>query len=121
MKFKTTIKIVSEARDKNEAMEIAGEYLSGNLATGIDMQLRTNPVHSNNARAGIVLAVLFVFGVAVAHLSHVKPPQNFISYLPGDSVVQPPLKTSQPDKKAADFKTEWQAKHSQEVLNSLRK
>ena len=121
MKFKTTIKIISEAADRNEAMEIAGDYLSGNLTTGVDMKFRTAPVRSNKERAGIVLAVALIFGLLALPLSYIKHSQNSIQNLPGDSVIQPPLKTSSADKKYSTFKREWQTRHAQEALEFLKK
>ena len=121
MRFKTTIKLITEAKDKNEAMEIAGEYLSGNLTSGVDMQLRTAPLHSNINRVGLALIISSIFFLFAIHLSYIKHPQNIIPNLPGDSVIQPPLKTSLTDNKRSDFKKEWQAQHTREVLNSIIK
>jgi len=123
MKYKTTIKLITDARDKNEAMEIAGEYLSGNLMTGIDMKCRTTSLRNNRLlRAGVTLSVALVFGLLTVHLSYTKHSQkSLIQNLPGDSVIQPPLKTSSAAKKDSDFKREWQAKHAQEALDSIKK
>ncbi|MDD5427818.1 MAG: hypothetical protein PHI58_01095 [Candidatus Omnitrophica bacterium] len=118
MKFQTTIKLITEAKDKQEAMDIAGEYLSGNLMSGVDMKLRTSPVHRQHI--GITLAVAIVFGLLTFQVSHVKHSQNFVRNLPGDSVIQPPLKTSTADKKYSDFKNKWLTRHSQEALNLLK-
>ena len=57
VKFKTTIEISSEAENKNEAMEIVGEYLAGYLSSGVDMPslppgLRIR-YHSFNAFTGL--------------------------------------------------------------------
>ena len=121
MKFKTTIKIITEAKDQNEATEIAGDYLSGNFTTGVDMKFRTVPVCGNKERAGIVLAVVLVFGLLMLPLSYIKHAQNSVQNLPGDSVIQPPLKTSSADKKYSNFKREWQTRHAQEALEFLKK
>lgn len=121
MRFKTTIKLITDAKDKNEAMEIAGEYLSGHLTTGVDMRLHTAPVNSNMKRVGFVSAVLLIAALFTVHISSVKHPQNFIQNLPGDSVIQPPLKTSSADKSYSDFQKEWQARHVREYLKSSNK
>ena len=121
MKYKTTIKLVTEAKDKNEAMEIAGEYLSGNLATGVDMKLHTVSVRrSRQILAGAVLTV-FAAGILALHLGSTKYVSPFIRNLPGDSVLQSPLKTSGSGIKSSDFKRQWQSKHAQEVLDSIKK
>ena len=121
MQFKTTIKLITEAKDKNEAMEIAGEYLSGNLTTGVEMKLNTAPLHSNVKRAGFVLAISSILLLSAIHLSYIKHPQNIIQNLPGDSVIQPPLKTFSADNSYSAFQKEWQARHAKEVLSSIRK
>ena len=121
MQFKTTIKLITEAKDKNEAMEIAGEYLSGNLTTGVEMELRTAPLHSNMRRVGFALVISSILLLLVVHLSYVKHPQCIIQNLPGDSVIQPPLKTSSADKSYSDFQKEWQARHAKEALSSIKR
>ena len=121
MQYKTTIKLITEAKDKNEAMEIAGEYLSGNLASGVEMKLRTAPLHGDIKRAGFALVLSSVLILFVAHLSYIKHPQNIALNLPGDSVIQPPLKTSSADKNYSDFQKEWQARHTKEALNFIKR
>ena len=121
MRFKTTIKLITEAKDKSEAMEIAGEYLSGNLATGVDMKLRTAPLHNNIKLAGLALVLSSILLLFAMHLSYVKHPQNIIQNLPGDSVIQPPLKTSSADKSYSDFQKEWQARHTKEALGFIKR
>ena len=121
MKYKTTIKLITEAKDKNEATEIAGDYLSGNLTTGVDMKFRTVPARNNVRWAGIACVIILIAGSLVIHLSIAKHSQGFFQNLPGDSVIQPPLKTSSYDLEHSDFKKEWQIRHTQEALDSLRK
>ena len=121
MQFKTTIKLITEAKDKNEAMEIAGEYLSGNLASGVEMKLRTAPLSSDIKRTGFVLVLSSLLLLFAVHLSYVRHPQNIGFTLPGDSVIQPPLKTSSADKNYADFQKEWQVRHTKEILDSVKK
>ncbi|MFA6321749.1 MAG: hypothetical protein WCY36_07860 [Candidatus Omnitrophota bacterium] len=120
MKFRTTIKLTTEAKDKDEAMEIAGEYLSGNLTGGVDMKLSTEPVSYGRQGIAVALAVILMLGILTFHVSYIKQTHNSIQ-TPGDSAIQPPLKTSAFDKERSDFKNEWQAKQTQEALNSLKK
>ncbi len=121
MKFQTTIKIISDAKDKHEAMEIAGEYLSGNLTSGVHMKLCTVSICDRARRIGITLAVALVFGLLTLHISHVKCANRSIQNIPGDSAIQPPLNTSLTASNYSDFKNEWLVRHSKEVLNSLKK
>ena len=119
MKFKTTIKLTTEAKDKHEAMEIAGEYLSGNLTSGVDMTLRTTAVCSYKQRVVAVLAVVFIVGAMTISVSSTKHSQ--IMNMPGDSAILPPMKTSLADKEYANFKKAWQAKQAQQALKSIKK
>ena len=121
MKFKTTIKLITEAKDKNEAMELAGEYLSGNLASGVDMRMRTAPLYSNIRRVGLAVVLSSIFLLSVLHLSYIKHTQGAIQSLPGESVIQPPLNTSSNLKSYSAFQKEWQARHTEEALNLIKK
>ena len=120
MKYKTTIEIVSEAENKNEAMEIVGEYLSGNIFSGVDMKCATKRAHDyKNTIAVTVVGILVVLGVV--SLLQVKPSQGFVPAITGISAIQPPLKTSIADKKNMEFKKEWQAIRDKEALDYIKK
>jgi len=121
MKFRTTIQIVAEAKDRNEATEIAGEYLSGNLATGVDMKVRTAPVRNNGKYAAVAIIVLIVAGIFMVHGSDLRQSNNFAYSVPGNSVIQPPLKTSSQADKSVHFKDEWRSRHTKEALDSIKR
>ena len=120
MKFKTTIQIITEAKNKNEAMDIAGEYLSGNLTTGVNMSLHARPAHSNAKIVIVALTIVFIVGGLVM-IPTLKFFRNPTQYIPGNCAIQPPLKTSSLDKKYSDFKKEWQLRHGKEFLDSIKK
>ena len=64
--YRTTIEIISEAENKDEAIEIAGEYLSGNLIYGVNMKCRTAKANANNAKYAASLAlVALIFAVGI--------------------------------------------------------
>jgi len=46
MKYQTVIKILTDAESEHEATDIAGEFLRGNLETGVRMKCYTRPVKS---------------------------------------------------------------------------
>lgn len=122
MRFKTTINITTEAKDKNEAMDIAGEYLSGNLMTGIDMKLRTTSVSTNRKITVAALAFFAISGTLIANMAHTRQQSKMFSYdISADYAVQAPLKTSAVYREYTDFKQEWQMRHSAEVLGSIPK
>jgi len=121
MKYRTTIEVVAEAENKKEAMEIVDDYLTGNLISGIDMRCTTRPVRPY-VKSAISLAVISVLLVAgVLSFMRVDAGSKTISYSPGASTVQPPLKTTAKDISSSDFKKEWEKKHTTEALERIKK
>ena len=121
MKYKTTIQIITDAGDKNEALEIVGEYLSGNLASGIEMKCRTNP--SVNYKAGLVVAAAFSFIIVASVLlgTHIKGSANLIQSASGISAIQPPLKTSYLEGRNANFKRDWHDRQIKKALDYIKR
>lgn len=120
MRFKTKIEIISEAKDKNEAAEIAGEYLSGNIASGIEMKCHTKPVGINVRNTVGVLAISAIFIVATLLVAHVKPAPLLPQVVGINNAIQPPLKTSEMDKKSDNFKKAWQDRQNKAALESIK-
>ncbi len=118
MRFKTVIKLVSDARDKSEAIDLVDDYLAGNIVTGIDMKCVTKPVHSSAKIAGIATLVLAITAGVVVSLQ-TKHSQNMLQPIPGVSAVQPPLKTSNIANKSPEFKNEWQERQTKEALSQI--
>lgn len=120
MKYKTNIEITSDAMNKDEAMEIVGDYLSGNITSGIDMKYATRPVHfySNLAAKVIVVGSL----VTIGFFSGVKakPQNNFAVNVCQMDAITPPLKTSDANKNDMRFKKEWQDKQTAEAINYIK-
>ena len=121
MKYKTNIEITSDAANKDEAMEIVGDYLSGNIASGIDMKYATRPVRFyNNPAAKIVLVALLM---TMGFFSGVKakPHQDFSVNMCQMAAVTPPLKTSEANKNDMSFRKEWQDKQTTEAINYIKR
>lgn len=124
MKFRTTIEIVTEADNKAEATEIAGEYLSGNLVSGVKMTCKTRPsnVRRNGAIVAVVISVLVVGSIfSFAYVKSPQPQNNIGMSICGIRGVQPPLKTSPGDKADSKFKKEWNNKITESALNHIKK
>lgn len=121
MRFKTTIEIISDAKDKDEAMDIAGEYLSGNLVSGVNMKCITRPAASYAKGVVSVMVVLLLVLTATITVIGARPTHNAVQNVSAINAVQPPLKTAIADKKNADFKKEWQDKQNKEALNYIKR
>ena len=118
MKYKTTIEITTDADSKEEALEIAGEFLSGNISSGVDMKYLSRPVHNNRMYVSVAAVVALVGFLFVAMVCN-KPTQIMGGVFQSLNAVQPPLKTSAISANSVDFKKEWQSMHNREALNSL--
>jgi len=122
MEYKTTIEIISEASNKDEAVEIAGEYLSGNLISGVRMKCRTAKANARNIRYAAsfaLIALIFVVGILFGTSTR-KTPSLMTSFSSSDA-IQPPLKTSTADADNSQFKNEWQAFQTRHALDYLKK
>lgn len=120
MKYRTTIEIVSEAKDKHEALEIVGEYLSGNINSGVHMKCLTHPAQSSIKIAVTSLLFLGLLCGSIFSALYTKPGAATLTATPGMSAIQPPLKTSVVDRKSVEFKKQWQAAQIKETLNVAR-
>lgn len=121
MKYKTTIEIVSEAADKSEAMEIVGEYLSGNIVSGVEMKCLTKRSHTYNKTILSVLVISAVVLTAIFTTVHTRSTYNSTSGLTGTNAIQPPLRTSDAARHDARFKKAWETKKTQEGLNYIKR
>lgn len=109
-KYKTSIEITSEAANKDEAMEIVGDYLSGNIMSGIEMKYATKPVRFYNNSAARIAAVIIL--VTLGFMSGIKTKSNYqpVVGICQIAAVQPPLKTFDSNKNDLRFKKEWKDK-----------
>lgn len=121
MKYKTTIEIVSEAEDKNDAIEIVGEYLSGNLVSGVEMRCVTR-THTYNKKIVSALAISVVILIAAFSSVQTKSTHSLIPTLAGTNALQPQLRTFDMAKhNDTIFKKAWQAKETQEALDFIKR
>lgn len=120
-RYKTKIEITSPAANKDEAMEIVGDYLSGNITSGIDMKYATRQIRFYDHSAAKITAVILMVGIGF--LFSVKPStQGHLSVGACQmAAVQPPLQTSKINANDAEFKKEWEARQTREALDFIKK
>ena len=118
MKYRTMIEIISDAENENEALDIAGEFLRGNLESGVRIKSRTKPFKSHVLlQATILSVILFVFAfVGVELFDHSKGAARVFFGIKNTSAVQPPLKTG----KSLDFKDTWREEEYRKVLDYIK-
>lgn len=120
MRYETTIHIIADARDRNEAVEMADEYLAGHLSSGVDMRCSTKPAYHGTVKVVSAVAVSALVLLAVLIAPQVKHATGMIPGAADVSAIQPPLKTSTADRLSVEFKKEWQVRQTAEALNAIR-
>ena len=120
MKYKTKIELITQAENKNEAMEIVGEYLSGYLASGVDMKCSTKRISNYNRHIISIAVTSLILTIVILLLSNIKPSKNSTGNFYGINAVQPPLRTSI-DGDKSEFKKEWDTRQTREALSHIKK
>ena len=122
MRYKTTIEVVTEADDKNEAADIAGEFLKGDVNTVADLKVNTisvarqrrlNAVLACCAVAAILGSMLIGSGVYYRIASAEK--KSVTSY-----AIQPPLRTDLSSQQGREFKEAWDKENKTRMDSAAR-
>lgn len=122
MKYRTVIELICDAADREEASNIAGDYLKGEVDFGVDMRCSTASLwaHRVTKYAASSALVLLVFSTLLFKVTPIGVESgNSTSSRIGFQntyTVMPALKT----KHKADFKKEWEQKKDEAVLDFLK-
>ena len=122
MKYRTMIEVISEASDVEDATNIAGEYLKGDIDFGVQMRCKTVSLRSHRAKryaargaiAVVMLTMLFLTGISVGGGEKILGSQRM--GISNTCTIMPALKTKHRDA----FKAEWKAKKDQAVLEYIK-
>jgi len=121
MLYKTFIELTCEGTDREDASNIAGDYLCGKIDTGVYMKSKTVSVRTHKTlRAGVSgFMALVVFSLIFLN------PVRFIPNTSGKKVnmlapetctVMPALKTQN----QIEFKKDWQSKKEEAILEYIK-
>ena len=109
MRYRTLIELVCEGENENDAAEVAGEFLRGNIESGVKISCRTKPFKSQRfLQASAVFAAVTLSVIGVASFAYFKSNVAPFSAKKNTNAIQPPLKTSQ----SADFHKTRQEKEN---------
>ncbi len=122
MRYKTTIELICDANNSDDASNIAGEYLKGDIDFGVNMRCKTESLLASRARkcTALFLTTTFVFFVLIMRMTpisvdaKISGPAKRISET---YTILPALKT----KHKADFKVEWEERRDEAVIEYLKK
>lgn len=119
MKYKTVIQITCDAYDKEDAINLAGEYLRGQVDAGVEMRCKAVSIKSQKiATFGLLVFIaLFSLGICgVGTWTHDSSTQSYRFKMPGTYTVLPELKT----KNASEFKKKWGEKKDEAILDYIK-
>jgi hypothetical protein len=125
MKYRTVIELICNASDKEEASNIAGDYLKGDIDFGVDMKCRTESLAGHNVlkyavSSALIMLVIATFSFKVTPVSMEKGSDGGSGVrvaFRDTHTVMPELKT----KHREDFKQEWQERKDDAILEYLKK
>ena len=120
MRYRTVIELVTEAKDKSEAIEIVGEYLSGDVFSGVEMRYSTRAVNGIKKAAITITALSLILAAGIISFYLTKSIGSGSTSSSGMSAVQPPLQTQILHVRDAQFKTQWQEEHNKEALRKIK-
>lgn len=123
MKYRTVIELICDAADKDEASNIAGDYLRGDVDFGVEMHCKSGSLWVHRAgryaaSSAIAIMVFASFLLTITPVS-IDSETGGVQYRVGmesTSTVLPELKT----KHRADFKNEWENKKDEAILEYLK-
>jgi hypothetical protein len=120
MRYKTVIEVVTEAKDKSEAMEIVGEYLSGDVFSGVEMKYSTRSVNGVKKVGITITALSALVLIGLVSLYFAKQSGFSSSIIPASSAIQAPLQAQALTMNNQEFKAQWQREHAKEALRKIK-
>jgi len=116
MRYKTIIEVITEADSASEALDIAGEFLRGNLETGVKMKCRTRAVKKEMLVKTCTIGVLVILVAGITMVGRIGESPKGIFLNKKTNAVQPPLKTDTEN----EFKKTWEEEEKRQVLNYIK-
>ena len=125
MRYRTVIELVCNASDKDEASDIAGDYLKGDIDFGVEMKCHTASLTGHRvlkyaASSAIALMMLATFALKITPVAlegETGTKGGYRIAFQDTHTVMPELKT----KHKEDFKQEWQERKDDAILEYLKK
>jgi hypothetical protein len=123
MKYRTVIELICDAADKEDAFYTAGEYLRGEVESGVEMKCKAISLKAHRMLKYGVMSVLaiFLFSTLVAGIAtrdREKSLRNISELILSNTcTIQPVLHT----KHETGFKEKWETKKDEAILEYLKK
>lgn len=123
MKYRTMIELICDASDKEDAVNIAGDYLKGDIDFGVTMRCKAMSLRAHRVKkcvatclfAGVIFSAMIL---KVTLLGGEEKLQNTSQVrFHNTYTIMPALKT----KHRSGFKKEWERKKDEVILQYLKK
>ena len=123
MKYRTVLELICDAAEAEDASNIAGDYLRGEIDFGVTMKCKTISLRSHRIRKYAVssLIAILTFSTLLLKVTPIGDAEKTRgSVQPGfrsTYTMMPALKT----KYRVNFKKEWEEKKDEAVMEYLKK
>lgn len=116
MKYKTIIELVTDANDENEAIDIAGDYLRGDINDGVEINCYAKPFKCVKLFKFSVFLGFISLLMGMVSLGYMK--SNYTHNTSSENVfaVQPPLRTQE----RTEFKDSWEKTQNTKALDYIK-
>ncbi|MBU0682979.1 MAG: hypothetical protein ABIH85_04670 [Candidatus Omnitrophota bacterium] len=123
MRYRTVIELICNAEDKDEACNMAGEYLKGDIDFGVQMKFKTVSLLGHKVKRCVLNCTAVCF-VVLAGITLFAPDVNnsesaknlLYTKLRNTCTVMPALKTQH----TFDFKRDWKKKKDEAVMEYIK-
>ncbi len=122
MRYKTTIEVSTDADNRYEAADIAGEFLRGDISSGAEVKVRTESFAQQRAlkMAIVVCAIVTIGGMCMAGNQIALKMARVENKQPTSYAIQPPLGTNLSESEGADFKVLWLKERADRINAKVR-
>ncbi|MGB2599756.1 MAG: hypothetical protein WBB86_08365 [Candidatus Omnitrophota bacterium] len=123
MKYRTLIELICDAANREDALHTVGEYLRGEVESGVDMRFRTIMLVTHKIQKYGVMGLLVMFFLSTIFLGVATKEKNknlrhISSLISGNTyTIQPVLKTTCKN----GFKKAWEKKKDEAILEYIKK
>ena len=123
MKYRTVLELVCDAPSTEEASNLAGDYLKGEVDFGVEMKCKTVSLVAHNVKKYTVCSIIaaLIFSTLLLKVTPLGGEEKICNSsrigFRGTYTVTPALKT----KHKADFKKEWLKRKEEAVLDYIKK
>lgn len=118
MKYRTVLELVTEANNEGDAVDVVGDFLKGDIESGVKMKCSTRPVRPHwLLGVGTACFVLLMVAGGLTFLTGHKNVHAAFTRREHVYAIQPALKTN----KSKQFEEAWHKERNEKVFAYIKK